>query len=97
MRETLTAPPPAAALKQADWNLLDRSAAAAAIGVSKSTFNLMIKFQLVPDGVEILARTKMWRVDVIRDLAERLYNGEFSGVKLWATGKKQKRRTPEEG
>ena len=92
MREVLT-PYPSATTEQADWNLLDRTAAAASIGVSRSTFNAMIKHQIVPDGVEILARTKMWRVDVIKRVAERLISGEFSGVKLWEDAKKRKRVT----
>jgi predicted DNA-binding transcriptional regulator AlpA len=91
MREVVTTPPPKAVLEQADWHLIDRNAAAAAIGVSRSTFNAMIKQRIVPDGVEILARTKMWRVGEIRDLAERMYRGEFSGVKLWENAKKVKK------
>ena len=91
MREVLTSPPPQAALERENWMLLTREEAAHAIGVKRSTFYEMIKQNIVPDGVMVFDRTKMWRVDVIKEVAERLYRGEFSGMKLWQSAKKRKK------
>jgi predicted DNA-binding transcriptional regulator AlpA len=66
-----------------DWGLMSRYEVMGTLGVSKSTFYLMIKKGVAPKGQQILARTKMWTVGQIKELAARLHNGEFSGVKLW--------------
>jgi hypothetical protein len=63
---------------------MDRNEVVSILGVGKSTLAMMIKKGIIEDGKQILARTKMWRVEDVKGVAERLHNGEFSGVRLWS-------------
>ena len=93
VREALSITHPPTLLGRENWMLLTREEAARAIGVKRSTFYEMIKQDIIPDGVMIFDRTKMWRFDIIREVAERLYKGEFSGIKLWRTAKARNMKT----
>lgn len=74
-----------------DWALVPRSRILELLSIGESAFYQMIQHNLVPDGKTVLGRTKMWRLAQVRDMAERLYSGEFEGVNIWESWKKTKK------
>jgi len=66
------------------WSLMGRDEVAKLTGICPATLGLMIKQGIVPDGVQALGNKKVWTVAQVRDIAERMANGEFTGIRLWA-------------
>lgn len=66
-----------------DWALVSREALLSAVQIGRSTLNEMIRQELIPDGRALMGRTKYWKVEQVREIAERFYNGEFRDINIW--------------
>lgn len=73
-----------------DWAAVTKSQIVSVLPISESTLDAMIKQNAFPKGQQLIGRTLFWRLSAVRDAMEKLFNGEFEGLKLWEEKKSRK-------
>ena len=74
-----------------DWGMLwveqitssTKSGRIGVLPISKSTWYQLVKKGLIPEGVKIIGKKVAWSVDTVKEIAQRMANGEFTNVDLW--------------